>query len=359
MGPQFGADDPRLPLNLTLAQLRAIEPAVGKTYGAPPGAPRLALFGTLMSEVPVASSHASALRAASRLNSMTGFSRSQSASAHWRLAWELKSVNAKGLDLRLRLPPGFDAIEQDARARISAQVSRGACYATLTAQREAGAPEVRVNEAALVALTKALERVPTSANLHPASVDGLLAVRGIVEVIESVDDEAAMAAAFAAALAGLDDALAGLLTMRGREGAALEAILGQRLNAMADLAEAADSCPGRRPEAVRARLAQSVAALIEASATLDQTRLHQEAILLAAKADVREELDRLKAHIAAAHELLASGKPVGRRLDFLAQELGREANTLCAKSNDPELTRLGMDLRVEIEQFREQVQNVE
>lgn len=290
---------------------------------------------------------------------MTGFARAQSAGAHWRLSWEIKSVNAKGLDLRLRLPPGFDAIEPDVRARISSQIARGACYATLTAQREAGAPEVRVNEAAIAALMQALDRMPASATIRPASLDGLLAIRGIVEVIESVDDEAAMAATFAAALSSLDDGVADLLAMRAREGGALQAILGQRLAAMADLVEAAEACPGRRPEAVRARLAQSIAALIEASVTLDQARLHQEAILLAARADVREELDRLKAHVAAVHELLVTGKPVGRRLDFLAQELAREANTLCAKSNDPELTRLGMELRVEIEQFREQVQNVE
>lgn len=322
------------------------------------GAGRFA--GMSMSEVPVASSNAAASRAEpSRLQSMTGFSRAQSESGHWRLAWEIKSVNAKGLDLRLRLPPGFDAIESDVRASISAQISRGACYATLTAQREAGAPQVRVNEAAIAALMQALASIPSSAQLRPASLDGVLAVRGIVEVIESVDDEETMAAAFAAALASLQEGLAGLLAMRAREGAALETILRQRLLAMAALVEAAESCPGRKPEAVRARLAQSVASLIDASATLDQTRLHQEAILLAAKADVREELDRLTAHIAAVNELLASGKPVGRRLDFLAQELGREANTLCAKSNDPELTRLGMELRVEIEQFREQVQNVE
>lgn len=306
-----------------------------------------------MSDLTIASTRSSYLQ------SMTGFARAQTTSSHWRLAWELKTVNAKGLDLRLRLPPGFDAIEQDVRARISGQIARGACYATLTAQREAGALEVRVNEAAIAALTQALSRIPVSANIRPASLDGLLGVRGIIEVIESVDDEAAMAAIFAAALSSLNIALADLLAMRAREGGALEVILGQRLAAMAQLVDAAESCPGRRPEAVRARLAQSVAALIEASATLDQTRLHQEAILLAAKADVREELDRLKAHVAAVHELLASGKPVGRRLDFLAQELGREANTLCAKSNDPELTRLGMELRVEIEQFREQVQNVE
>jgi uncharacterized protein (TIGR00255 family) len=294
-----------------------------------------------------------------KLQSMTGFARAQTMHGNWRLVWEIKSVNAKGLDLRLRLPPGFDAIEQDVRARISAQISRGACYATLTAQREAGAPEVRLNEAAISALTQALARIPASANLQPASIDGLLAVRGIVEVIESVDDEKTMTIVFSAALVSLDQAMADLLAMRAREGGALHDVLAQRLAAMDQLVEAADATPGRRPEAVRMRLAQSVAALIEASATLDPARLHQEAILIAAKADVREELDRLKAHVSAVRELLASGKPVGRRLDFLAQELGREANTLCAKSNDSQLTRLGMELRVEIEQFREQVQNVE
>ena len=290
---------------------------------------------------------------------MTGFARAQTMQAHWRLVWEIKSVNAKGLDLRLRLPPGFDVIEQDVRTRISTRIARGACYATLTAQREAGAPDVRLNEPAIAALTQALARLPMPDNLRPASIDGLLAIRGVVEVIESVDDEQAMAKVFAAALASLDQAMVDLLAMRAREGGALHDILAQRLAAMAQLVEAADASPGRRPEAVRARLAQSVAALIEASATLDPVRLHQEAILIAAKADVREELDRLKAHVAAVHDLLVSGKPVGRKLDFLAQELGREANTLCAKSNDSELTRLGMDLRVEIEQFREQVQNVE
>ncbi len=293
------------------------------------------------------------------LQSMTGFARSQSAPPPWRLAWEIKTVNAKGLDLRLRVPAGFDVIEPEVRARLSSRLTRGACYATLTAQRDAGAPDVRVNEAALSALRAALARVPLDANLQPASLDGLLAVRGIVEVVDSVDDEATMAKVFAAALTSLDEAITALVAMRASEGAALAEVLTRRLDTLAHLAQAADACPGRKPEAVRERLAQSVATLVGASSALDPVRLHQEAILLAAKADIREELDRLKAHVAAARELVASGKPAGRRLDFLAQELGREANTLCAKSNDAELTRIGMELRVEVEQFREQVQNIE
>jgi len=293
------------------------------------------------------------------LHSMTGFARSQRAQDGWRLAWEIKSVNAKGLDLRLRTPTGFDALEADARARAASVLSRGAIYATLTAQREAAAPEIRINEAALAGLRAALAGISTHDNLRPASLDGLLAIKGVVEIVESVDSEETMARVHAAALDTLDEALGALAAMRAGEGKALGEVLTRRLDAMETLVAAAEACPGRRPEAVRARLEQSLANLLGASPALDPVRLHQEAILMAAKADVREELDRLVAHVRAACDLLASGKPVGRRLDFLAQELGREANTLCAKSNDPELTRLGMELRVEIEQFREQVQNLE
>jgi len=289
---------------------------------------------------------------------MTGFARAQASLPPWRLVWEIKTVNSKGLDLRLRLPPGFDVVEQEARARLSKRLARGACYATLTAQREAGAPDVRVNEAALAALVAALGRV-SAPGLAPASLDGLLSVRGVVDVAESVDSEETMTAVFAAALASLDAALDDLLAMRAREGGALAHVLRQRVESIARLAQAADDCPGRKPDAVRARLAQAVDALAQTSAALDPARLHQEAILLAAKADVREEIDRLKAHAVAALELLGAGEPMGRKLDFLAQELGREANTLCAKSNDSQLTLIGMELRVEIEQFREQAQNVE
>ncbi len=290
---------------------------------------------------------------------MTGFARSQITQGAWRLSWELKSVNSKGLDLRLRAPPGFDAMEQEARNRIGKKLTRGACYATLTAQRDSAAPEIRVNEAALATLRQAIAKLPAVADIRPASLDGLLAIKGIVEIIDSADGEEAMAQVHAAALVALDEAIDGIVAMRRTEGQALRDVLLQRLDAIVALTESADACPGRKPDAVRARLEQSVAALVQSSARLDPVRLHQEAILLAAKADVREELDRLKSHVGAARELVASGKPVGRRLDFLAQELGRESNTLCAKSNDPELTRIGMELRVEVEQFREQVQNVE
>jgi uncharacterized protein (TIGR00255 family) len=181
----------------------------------------------------------------------------------------------------------------------------------------------------------------------------------VVETIETGDDEASVATACAGALLSLDEAIAALVAARRREGEALGALLSERLERIAALVEAADANPARRPEAVRDRLAQSVQALMESSRGLDENRLYQEAILLAAKADIREELDRLKTHVEAALALIGEGGAVGRRLDFLAQELAREASTLCAKANDVSLTAQGLELRAQIEQFREQAQNVE
>lgn len=293
------------------------------------------------------------------LKSMTGFSSAAGTSGAWRFVWEIKAVNAKGLDVRVRVPQAFDAIEQQARAAIAEKLARGTCYATLSAQREAAQPEIRINQAALGALQAALAELPASPTLRPASLDGLLSLRGIVDVVEAGDDEATMKRAHGEALAALAAALTALVDMRGREGAALQDVLTRRVETIAGLVQAAETCPGRTPQAVRERLARAIAELSDAAPALDPARLHQEAILLAAKADVREELDRLNAHVAAAHNLLRSDQPVGRKLDFLAQEFAREANTLCAKSNDSTLTTIGMDLRVEIEQMREQVQNIE
>jgi uncharacterized protein (TIGR00255 family) len=292
------------------------------------------------------------------LASMTGFARITGSAGPWRLTWELKSVNAKGLDARLRLSPPFDAIEPDARARIGQKLNRGTIQAAFAAQRETTTPEIRVNQDLLGKLIAAIAEIPLPEMITPATLDGLLSVRGVVEIFDAAEDEAEIATARASALALLDTALDSLVSMRQGEGAALATILSGRLEKIAALTRAADICPARKPEAIRARLAQSLATLA-GNSNFDQNRLHQEALMLAAKADIREELDRLTAHTAAARDLLAAGGAVGRRLDFLAQELSREANTLCAKSNDASLTALGLELRVEIEQFREQVQNIE
>ena len=292
------------------------------------------------------------------LASMTGFARAAGSAGPWRLTWELKAVNAKGLDARLRLAPPFDAIEPDARAKLVQKLTRGTIQAGFTAQREITTPEVRVNQDLLRKLITAIAAIPLPEMISPATLDGLLSVRGVVEISDAAENEAEILAARASALELLDTALESLVTMRRSEGAVLATVLSARLETIAALTQAADLSPARKPGAIQARLAQSLA-MLAGNSNFDQNRLHQEALMLAAKADIREELDRLGAHTTAARDLLAKGGAVGRRVDFLAQELSREANTLCAKSNDASLTALGLELRVEIEQFREQVQNIE
>ncbi len=291
--------------------------------------------------------------------SMTGFARARGDLGPWSYAWELKSVNAKGLDLRLRVPPGFDAVEIKARTALTARLARGSVFANLTARRAETESVARLNRPALDKLLAALEDVPLNANLRPASLDGLLTIKGVVEILEPEDDEAQRATLEKNMLAALDTALDSLIASRVAEGGALTAVLTERLSRIDALAARADALPGRKPEAVRQRLAQQVARLLESADSLDPARLHQEAVLLAVKADIREELDRLAAHVVSGQKLLAEGGPIGRRLDFLAQELSRETNTLCAKSNDPALTEIGLAMKIEVEQLREQVQNIE
>jgi uncharacterized protein (TIGR00255 family) len=187
----------------------------------------------------------------------------------------------------------------------------------------------------------------------------LLAIKGVIEVVEPESNEEQDKAAKAAAAAAFDEALASLVAMRRREGVALGQVLLARMNEIETLAKKAEAAPGRKPEMIRVRLAEQVAALLDSSDRFDPDRLNQEALLIAAKADVREELDRIASHISQVRELIGKGGPVGRRLDFLAQEFHREVNTCCSKSNDLELTNTGLEMKNVIEQFREQVQNLE
>lgn len=294
-----------------------------------------------------------------RVASMTGFSRTQGAVGPWSYAWELKSVNSKGLDIRLRLPPVFDSLEIKVRQAITARLTRGAITVNLTAKRVDEAASVQINRLILDRLLSALAQTPLPENLRPASLDGLLALPGVIEVIQPQEDETLRNQVEADILSALEQALDALVAARHAEGEALRQILSLRLAHIRQLTQNADAHPARQADAIRARLIQNLAKLVENVEGLDQARLHQEAVLLAVKSDIREELDRLKAHVDSVNELLATGGPIGRRLDFLAQELGRESNTLCAKSNDPALTAIGLDLKIEVEQFREQVQNIE
>ena len=293
------------------------------------------------------------------LSSMTGFARSHGVSGSYAWSWETKSVNAKGLELRLRLPPGFDAVEIPVRTKAAEMLSRGNVYATLSVSREGAAPVVRINEPVLNAILNAVGQLSGRVDAEKPRLDGLLALKGVVDVTDAEQSEEEKAAAEDAIVKGFVQGLKGLVDMRRHEGEAIGRVLSARLDEMAALAQRADAAPGRQPDAVKRKLAEQVAVLLETSGRFDADRLHQEAILLAAKADIREELDRLAAHVAQARKLMNGGGAIGRRLDFLSQELNRETNTLCAKSNDVELTNIGLELKSVVEQFREQVQNLE
>jgi uncharacterized protein (TIGR00255 family) len=293
------------------------------------------------------------------LSSMTGFARGHGVSGAYSWAWELKSVNAKGLDVRLRLPVGWDAVEGPVRANAAQILARGTVYGTLTVERQGVVPVVRVNEPVLAAVLETLKRLEGRVEAAEPRLDGILSLKGVIEVIDEDEREEDRRVAETAVVAGFQSTVSELATMRRREGEALGQVLTQRIGEIAALAARADAAPGRRPEAIKARIAEQVATLLDASERFDPDRLHQEAILIASKADIREELDRLASHVAQVQRLIADGGAVGRRLDFLAQEFNREANTLCSKSNDVELTNIGLELKSVVEQFREQVQNLE
>jgi len=293
------------------------------------------------------------------LSSMTGFARGHGVSGAYSWAWELKSVNAKGFDLRLRLPPGWDAVEGPARNSAAQVLARGMVHGTLTVERQGVAPSVRINEPVLAAVLATIKGLAGRVDAAAPRLDGILSLKGVVEITDENEREEDRRAAEAAVIAGFRATVTELAAMRRHEGEVLGQVLTQRVREIAVLAERADAAPGRRPEAIKARIVEQVGMLLDVSERFDPDRLHQEAILIASKADIREELDRLASHVAQIERLIAAGGPIGRRLDFLAQELNREANTLCSKSNDVELTIIGLELKNVVEQFREQVQNLE
>jgi uncharacterized protein (TIGR00255 family) len=293
---------------------------------------------------------------------MTGYARAEGRDSQVSWVWEAKSVNGRGLEIRCRLPSGHDALEVAAREVAGRKLKRGNLQVSLNVSRVAEAPAVRVNHELLNQLLALVDGIGHEhQNIAPARWDGMLAIKGVLEPMEAedTDAEAVRAARESAMKATLEDMLDQLAAMRRSEGARIQAVLLLQLDEIAALAKRAAACASLRPEAVRERLRHQVAAVLEAAPTLPEERIAQEVALLAVKADVREELDRLRAHVAAAHELIAAGGPVGRKLDFLSQEFNREANTLCSKSADVELTRVGLDLKAVIDQFREQVQNIE
>jgi len=293
------------------------------------------------------------------LASMTGFARAEGHLDGLAWTWEVKSVNNKGLDLRCRLAPGFDALESTVRNRTAATLKRGSVSINLAVTRAVRDVRYAVNRTALAQIAEIARDVARELDAAPPRLDGLLALRGILEPVEEDEDEGRRTAREAAVAANFDVALNSLAAIRAEEGARLAEILNTQLDELRDLCRQATATATMQPAALRERLSNQVAALLDGVSPLSEERLVQEVALLVAKADVREELDRFRAHLEACAELVTAGGPVGRRLDFLCQELNREANTLCSKSSDIGLTNVGLSMKAVVEQFREQVQNVE
>lgn len=293
------------------------------------------------------------------LVSMTGFTRQSGSYEAYRWTWEVKTVNGKGLDIRLRLPTGYDELDRPVRAIMGNRLSRGSCFVNLTLSHDSSNQTLKVNAQVLDAVLEAMKLVEGRLDVKKPSIDGILSIRGVMEPVEEEESEEARKALVKAILADFELAMDDLVAMRASEGAALEQIVVQRVDELQKLTQLAEDCPARTADAIREKLRQQIARIRDADNGLDEDRLYQEAVLMAGKADIREELDRLFAHCEAVRNLVAQDKPVGRKLDFLAQEFNREANTLCSKSNDTALTAIGLDLKATIEQLREQIQNVE
>ncbi|MGB8366320.1 MAG: YicC/YloC family endoribonuclease [Rhizomicrobium sp.] len=293
------------------------------------------------------------------LVSMTGFAETHGAFGTLRWRWEAKSVNGKGLDLRLRMPPGFDSIEPAARMLAGERFRRGNLQASLTLEPQEAARGLRIDPVVLAAAVRIAREVAEETGLAPARIDGLLALKGVIVQDDAIVlDAAERAARDAAILESLAYALDALAKARETEGAKLAHVLESQVREIARLTGDAAKLAATQPAALRDRLQAQLKDLL-ASVPLSEDRLAQEVALLATRADVREELDRLAAHVQEARALIAAGEAVGRKLDFLAQEFNREANTLCSKSSDVTLTRVGLALKATIDQFREQAQNVE
>lgn len=293
------------------------------------------------------------------IQSMTGFARSDGALGDATWHWELRSVNGRSLDLRLKLPLGYESIEPKIREGLARRMTRGSVNVTLSVVREGNQQQLRLNEQALEQILAVAVRVGREIGSPPPRAETLLTLKGVLELVDETEGEEQIAARYEAVLASLNNALDGLVAARLEEGARLRAIIEAQLDEIERLVTTVEAAPSRSLEAIRQRLAEQVARLMDANQSLDPLRLHQEAVLLATRADIEEELKRLRAHLVAARGLLASPGGIGRKLDFLTQEFNREANTLTSKAGDNEIAHAGLALKVVIDQMREQVQNIE
>ena len=293
------------------------------------------------------------------MSSMTGFARASGARDGLFWQWEIKSVNGKALDVRCRLPTGFEALEPSLRAALNQGFKRGNLQVSLSVSGAVATETVRHNTQVLDQLVAAGEMLRNRIGGEPLRADVLLSLRGVVDVTTPPETEVETETRNAAMLVTFSEAMTALAAARAEEGARLMAVVEAQVKRIAELADAARANPSRSVETIRARLAELVARLMETGANFDPDRLHQEAVLLATRADIQEELDRLDSHVEAAQALLSSNDAIGRKFDFLAQEFNREANTLCSKASDRSLTSIGLELKTVIDQMREQIQNIE
>lgn len=296
------------------------------------------------------------------INSMTGFASATGSCDALEWSWDLRSVNGRGLDVRLRLPSGFERLEAELKPRVQARLSRGSITASLNVARAETGATLRVDPVARDAMIAAAEEIRAEVDGPPLRAELLLAIRGVLVSADASGDTAASDAALSAIAATFDEALDRLVQARADEGQRLQPVVRAQVDAIDGLTARIASHPSRTPERLRERLEAQLTRLLSTesgAAALDADRLHQEAVLLAARADIEEEVKRLDAHVAAARDLLDGTEPVGRRLDFLTQEFNREANTICSKSNDTEVTAMGLELKTVIDRMREQVQNIE
>lgn len=293
------------------------------------------------------------------LQSMTGFARTQGQFEETSWVWELRSVNGKGLDLRLRIPSGFEALEVKSRKLLTTYFTRGNVQISLSVTQSSSASLPYINQEAVSTLLEAAKELQQRVGGDLPSAAELMAMRGVVELQEKQLNDEEKDTLHLAILESLKEAAEALLSMRQGEGRAIAEVLRQQVEKIEQLHRQIEANDARSPEAIKQQLQTQIDKIVENNAEFDDQRLYQEVAILAAKADLQEELDRLVVHVKAAQDLLRSDGPVGRRLDFLAQEFNRECNTICSKSNSAEVTSIGLDMKLIIDQFREQLQNME
>lgn len=293
------------------------------------------------------------------LSSMTGFARVEGQWEGYRWTWEIKSVNGRNLDVRCRTPTGLDGLEQMVRKSLKAAIARGSVNVNLQLSRDRDMATFRINQDMLDSLVEVATETAMKNHLPQPSLDALMAIRDVVEYVEAEEDEDMVKARDHALTLSFDTAVEAFKAARQTEGAAMQAVLAGLVEEIEQLVGQADSLAQDMPELIKTRYMEKVTALLDDTADIAPERIAQEVVLLATKADVKEEIDRLYAHIAAAKKYLVTEGQIGRKLDFLTQEFNREANTLCSKASDIRLTNIGLSLKTAIDQFREQVQNIE